>query len=296
MSEGRINFKKPVTEVIRERCSWRSYDGRTLDEKVRGELEGCLSSLDKGPFGASVRVHLVDRSGPSWRTRAFGTYGFISGAKQFLAGAVVKADKALENYGYVFEEAVLCATDLGLGTCWMGGTFNRSSFARAIRLRDNEMLPAVSPVGYRRARKGVLDSAMHRAAGSANRRPWGDLFSQNNFDTPMSEIDAGRYFVPLEMVRLAPSSINNQPWRVVKMGGAELFHFYLKRTGMRRRTADVFVPLDLLRIDIGIAMCHFDLTAREAGLKGDWKVLNPDLAPLSGEMEYVVSWVGKLVV
>lgn len=287
-----MEFKKPVTEVIKDRCSWRSYDGGTFDEKVRTELEGRLSRLDKGPFGVSLRIQLVDRAGPSWRTRAFGTYGFISGARQFLAGAVVKADKDLENYGYVFEEAVLLATDLGLGTCWLGGTFNRSSFARAIRLRDDEILPAVSPVGYKLTSKGILDSAMHRTVGSANRRPWRDLFFLNNFAMPVEEAEAGRYAVPLEMVRLAPSAVNGQPWRIVGIEGSDTFHFYLKRTGLSTRTADIFMPLDLQRIDMGIAMCHFELTAREAGLKGRWEVLNPGIGSLPAGVEYEVSWVG----
>ena len=293
MRDGPMKFKKPVTEVIRERCSWRSYDGRGLDEQTRKQLEEFLSCADNGPFGAPVRIHLVDRSGSSlWRTRAFGTYGFISGARQFLAGAVVNADRNLENYGYVFEKAVLFATCLGLGTCWLGGTFNRSSFARAIHLRDDEILPVVSPVGYKRNRKGVLDSTMHRTVGSASRRPWGELFFYNNFDTPMREVEAGEYSLPLEMVRIAPSSINGQPWRIIKMEGSNSFHFYLKRAGMRKITADMFVPLDLLRIDMGIAMCHFELTAQEVNLEGKWEMLNPDIEPLPRGMEYVVSWVG----
>lgn len=286
-----MKFKKAVAEVIRERSSCRSYDGRMLDEKVRAELEGTFTRLDRGPFGVPVRIQLLDRSGPSWRTRAFGTYGFVSGARQFLAGAVVKADKDLENFGYVFEEALLHATDLGLGTCWLGGTFNRSSFARAIHLRDDEILPAVSPVGYRRSRKGVLDSAMYRTVGSSHRRPWNELFFYKDFDTPIGEAEAGGYAVPLEMVRLAPSSINNQPWRVVKPDGADVFHFYLRRPGVSNKIAEVFVPVDLLRIDMGIAMCHFELTAREAGIKGGWKVLNPEAGSIPGEMEYIVSWV-----
>lgn len=290
MSEGRIKFKKPVSDVIRERCSWRSYDGKALDEKVRVELEGRLSRLDKGPFGVPVRIQLMDRSGPSWRTRAFGTYGFISGARQFLAGAVVKADKDLENYGYVFEEAILHATDLGLGTCWLGGTFNRSSFARAIYLRDDEILPAVSPIGYKRNRKGVLDSTMHRTVGSAKRRPWRELFFYNNSDTPMSEVEAGEYSLPLEMVRLAPSAVNGQPWRIIKEG-ANSFHFYLKRSVVRKKTNDVFMPLDLQRIDMGIAMCHFELTVREINLEGKWEILNPGIAGMTRGLEYIISWV-----
>jgi len=43
-------------------------------------------------------------------------------------------------------------------------------------------------------------------------------------------------------------------------------------------------------MDMGIAMCHFELAANEAGVEGDWKVSQPDISSLSEEIEYVVSW------
>jgi hypothetical protein len=38
---------------------------------------------------------------------------------------------------------------------------------------------------------------------------------------------------------------------------------------------------------MGIAMCHFDLSAKELGLNGDWNVNDPQIK--SDGMEYVVS-------
>jgi nitroreductase len=286
-----VKFKKSVTEVIRTRSSWRSYDGKPLDEQTKGDLTDFLSYRDDGPFGVPMSVHLVEMSeSASWRTRAFGTYGFISGARQFLAGAVEKADKDLETYGYVFEKAILFATDLGLGTCWLGGTYNRSSFARKVDLRDNETLPAVSPVGYKKAKRGITDALVHRFAGSANRKPWKDIFFHNDLDTPINEAIAGQYSVPLEMVRLAPSAVNGQPWRIVKAEGVAVFHFLLQR----RKRYDMLPTMDLQRIDMGIAMSHFELAAQEMNLKGKWTILNPDIGPLPKGTEYVVSWVEQL--
>lgn len=40
---------------------------------------------------------------------------------------------------------------------------------------------------------------------------------------------------------------------------------------------------------MGIAMCHFDLSARESGFTGDWNVNNPQIK--SSGMEYIVSWI-----
>ena len=42
-----------------------------------------------------------------------------------MVGAVREAPKDLEDYGYLMERAVLFATDLGFGTCWLGGTFTQ---------------------------------------------------------------------------------------------------------------------------------------------------------------------------
>ena len=59
------------------------------------------------------------------------------------------------------------------------------------------------------------------------------------------------------MVRLAPSAVNKQPWRAVAYDNA--VHFYLKRSkGFNHNE-----KLDMQMIDMGIALCHFDLTAKE---------------------------------
>ena len=94
------------------------------------------------------------------------------------------------------------------------------------------------------------------------------------------------------MVRLAPSASNKQPWRIVKDGSA--WHFYLQRTpkyGPGSVVFNVMKLADLQRVDMGIAMCHFELTARELGLDGKWARMNPGLEIPDERTEYVVSWV-----
>lgn len=48
---------------------------------------------------------------------------------------------------------------------------------------------------------------------------------------------------------------------------------------------------DLQRMETAIAMCHFELTAREQGLDGKWAVQEPDFEKPDGMIEYAVSWV-----
>jgi hypothetical protein len=46
------------------------------------------------------------------------------------------------------------------------------------------------------------------------------------------------------------------------------------------------------RLDLGIAMCHFELTAREQGLKGHWMVSEPKLEKPDALTEYTATWAG----
>jgi hypothetical protein len=41
---------------------------------------------------------------------------------------------------------------------------------------------------------------------------------------------------------------------------------------------------------MGIAMCHFALTAEELGLRGIWTIHEPDIAKPNALTEYIASW------
>jgi hypothetical protein len=47
----------------------------------------------------------------------------------------------------------------------------------------------------------------------------------------------------------------------------------------------------LQNIDMGIAMCHFELTAQEFGLKGKWEIIDPQISDAG--LNYIFTWVGK---
>ena len=286
-------FSKPVTEIIQVRYSCRTYEDRTITADTRKKLSGVTSSIGPGPFGTSPRFELVAATGEDQAAlRGLGTYGFIKGATGFIVGAMSNAEKSTEDYGYLMELLILHATDLGLGTCWLGGSFTKSSFAAKIGARDRETVPAVTAVGYIAKRPRTLDPMIRRFARFDQRLPWQKLFFNASFGRPLQEEDAGAYSVALEMVRLGPSASNKQPWRVVKSG--EAWHFYLARTKGygQGRFQKAWMAAGIQRLDMGIAMCHFEQTARELGLRGHWEFVEPDISGLDGLTEYTASWIG----
>jgi hypothetical protein len=288
-----VTFSQPVSEIIKARFSCRTYQEIPIEEHTRQRLAEFAASTTDGPLGTQSRFELVAATAQDRAAlKGLGTYGFIKGAAGFLIGATVDADKNLEDFGYLMERIILFATDLGLGTCWLGGTFTKSSFAARISARDDESVPAVASVGYIAERRRALDSVIRLGAGSDSRKPWQRLFFEGRLGEPLSREAAGAYALPLEMVRLGPSASNKQPWRVVKDGN--VWHFYLQRTqGYRDGTlTKSWTVADMQRIDMGIAMCHFELTANELALQGRWALVEPAIQKPDELTEYTVSWIG----
>ena len=281
--------EESIVEVIRRRYSCRSYEKTPLPPEMRTQLAEFCTAQTRGPFGAPVRFLLISATEED-RTalKGLGTYGFIKNPTAFIAGAVTRGPHDLEDFGYLLELLVLRATALGLGTCWLGGSFTRSSFARALALREEEVLPAVVAVGLPGERPRLVDRVIQRGAGSEHRLPWDQLFFEGEFGTPLTPTQAGPYAEALEMVRLGPSASNRQPWRVLKGDGA--WHFYLQHNPGYRKQMQLVTAVDLQRVDVGIAMSHFTLTAEAAGLHGAWET-RPAPTPPDPDIEYIGSWV-----
>ena len=284
----------PITELIQQRYSSRAYIKTPLAPEQAGSLASCAAAVRAGPLGTPLRFTLAAAAeGDSRALRGLGTYGLIKNPAGFLIGAVGPGEWNLEDFGYGLEAIILHATSLGLGTCWLGGNFTRSSFAKRIGAAAAEIVPAVAAVGYAAENDRARDR-LRRLARSDTRLPWDALFCRADGATPLAEAAAGPYATPLTMVRLAPSASNRQPWRVVRDGSA--YHFYLPRTPGYGRGTLPFTLLglaDLQRVDIGIAMCHFELTASELGLTGEWTVRQPSLPTPGDTGEYIVTWAGR---
>lgn len=275
-----------IIETIQARKSCRTYSGSAVEPEKIAELRRFLAENTRTPFGSRVRFELVDLNEmDSGEVISLATYGVIRGARQFIVGCVERRPRAMEDYGYCMERNILQATSLGLGTCWLGGTFRRSGFADRIRIGEDEVLPAVTPVGYPGGKRSVVDRLFRYTAASDKRKPWNELFYLCDTGHALVEDHAGRYKLPLECVRLAPSASNKQPWRIILAEDRHALHFYLKRTP---GYGNMGKGIELQNVDMGIAMCHFELSAESLGLKGGWSMDDPCITP--ADMEYVVSW------
>lgn len=271
-----------IKEVILQRKSIRTYKEEPISQELKLKLENYISTVES-PFNTKMRFTLLDL-GDNGSHMKLGTYGVIKGAKTFISAATEQSERYEENLGYAFEKIILYATSLNLGTCWLGGTFNKPEFAKAAGLRKNEIIPVITPVGYAKENRSLIDSIITKSAGSNNRKDWSELFFDKDFDKPLKKEEAELFQDAFNMVRIAPSASNKQPWRIVKDGNS--FHFFLCRTTGYKGA----LGFDIQRLDIGIAMCHFEAMVNELELTGKWTDNNPDLT-LDKNIEYIVSYM-----
>ena len=276
-------FNTPVEEVIKERISVRTYTTQTVTEEIKKNIRDYADDLSN-PFGAETTFKLLE-SDMAVNAAKLGTYGFIRGAGNYIGASVKEGKLELEGLGYEFEKLILYITSLGMGTCWLGGTFKKSEFAKAMSMSEAELFPCISPFGFAADKKSMTDSFVRFVSKGDTRKPWSELFFDQNFTTPLLTNEAGDYERPLEMVRLAPSASNKQPWRIVKEKNA--YHFFEYKTPDYSKK----FGYDIQRLDMGIAACHFHLTASERELNGQFQVLPDPIAELPENISYQFSWI-----
>jgi nitroreductase len=248
LSVGRWN------PAIAERVSRRSYGPEPVPPEAVERLERVCR--DFRPF-PEARAAFVREPVDTVAKGIVGSYGRVSGAPGYLAFiGRMDSPRVQECVGYTGEALVLEATALGLATCWVGGLFKPGAVRSSPALEKNERVICISPVGYPAARPNLTDRTFKALAGSAKRKPLEELVESR-------PVPGGGLGKALEAARLAPSANNRQPWRFrVEGQGVTVFTDSDKNEWKLSR-----------RLDCGIAMLHFELGARAAGIEGDWEFL-----------------------
>lgn len=252
-----------VREAIETRQSVRTYKKEAVDSEIMARLrEMCREPRQCLP-GQQARIVVIER-GLEGRV---GTYGIISGAQCCLALVYRDVDGlSAVNAGMVMENIVLWLTQQGQGTCWLGGTFSRSDVTAAASPAPDERIAAIVVLGIAADRERLVARVMRKFARSRRRRAFDDLF----------DIGDNRQWSPaLELMRLAPSALNGQPWRAVAEGNA--IHFFCTK------------PEGLGLLDTGIGLAHFAAGTDKPGV---WETVG-NAASIRPEWRYVISFLAE---
>ena len=265
-----------IIDQIKARRSVRTFDNLALTAEHREQLSAFMETIDN-PWHIPVAFKFLD-------AKEYGlTCPVVIGTDLYVGGKVKHAPNASAAFGYSFESLVLKAQSMGIGTVWLGGTMNRSAFEQAMDLAEDEIMPCASPLGYPARKMSLRESMMRKGVKADERLPFEELFFNGSFDVPLTKEKAGFFAAPLEMVRLAPSATNKQPWRVV--AEKDQVHFYERKTKGYAKEATG----DIQKVDLGIALCHFEIAAEESGLKGRFIQSDPGIMTAE-DTEYIATY------
>lgn len=266
-------------ETMRERRSVRTFDGSALREEDAKRILDFAATAGN-PYGIPVTWKLFDSKKDGLSSPV------IVGTDTFIAGKMQRLPHAEEAFGYSFEKVVLFAWSMGVGTTWIAGTMNRPAFEKAMEVGEGEVMPCISPLGYVAKRMSLRETMMRKAIKADTRLDAKEIFFDGSFDRPLSKDGCGIPSDILEAVRIAPSAVNKQPWRIVVCGNK--VHFYEKYA--KNYVSDD--GWDIRKIDMGIALCHFELEAGECGKDVSFAICDPGI-PAPEDTNYIASFEMK---
>lgn len=261
-----------MLNVIKNRRSVRTFDGKGLS-KSDAEAIIDFAKGSENPYGIPMEFRLLNgEDGMSSPV--------IVGADTYIAGKIKKVPHAEEAFGFTLEKILLFAEARGVANVWLAGTFDRKAAERAMALGDGEIVPAVSPLGYKAEKMSLRESVMRKGTKAQRRIPFDELFFDEEL-SPLKKEDLDGLAEAFEAVRLAPSAVNRQPWRLVYDGSS--VHFYK----VANRVSDGW---DLHKIDLGIALCHFDTALDELDVPHSFALSDPRTG---FDGEYIASYLLK---
>lgn len=264
-------------DLIRSRRSVRTFDGNELSREDSEKLLKCAESAEN-PYSIPVSWSILDAKKHDLNSPV------ITGTDVFIAGKLKRVPHAAEAFGFSFEKVVLYARSIGIGTTWIGGTMNRAAFEKAMEVSGDEIMPCVSPLGYPAKKMSIRETMMRKGIRADSRRDFEELFFDGSFDKPLKKEASGKLSDALEAVRLAPSAVNKQPWRLVICKDA--VHFY-EQSSPGYISKDGW---DMQKIDMGIALCHFDAVLAEAGIKCVLEVNDPGIG-VPKDTSYIATYM-----
>lgn len=218
-----------LTPLIYKRKSTRSYTGIPVDEATMDKIRTFIAGIKPLNPDIKVRSEIVGRDSVKcicpWTT------------PQLITIFTEDKEDALVNVGFMFQQVDLYIQSLGLGVCWLG--MGKLSTQGIVETKSDDNL------------QFVMMLAFGYPKGSPYRNAVVDFKRKSLVEISDKEDER------LEPARLAPSSVNSQPWYFTHAG--DTIHAYCTLQGIFKAK----VLGDMNQIDMGIALAHMYLANEE---------------------------------
>ncbi len=239
-------------EAINIRKSVRTYSNEKINNNEIIKLEKLIKSINKE---SNLNIQLIkDCSKLFDGFKA--SYGLLKGVNTCIA---LVGNKNISQYknkiGYYGEMIVLEATSMGLGTCWIGGTYDIKKSKEFINIEENEEIVCVISIGHANSSEGLIQKMVTKM--NKKRKTIDEIVVQKDADLPSWVISG------IDAVTKAPSAMNKQPFRYKFLNNEIIAFNNIKNHGFEE-------------IDLGISMLHFAIGAEIENKTNQWEYIESE--------------------
>ena len=164
-------------EVVAARKSVRAYSDKPVEEE---KITKILEAARLAPSWANKQCtkYIVVRDKAKIGELAGTFTGWLKQAPVVIVACADPKDSGFYNdmhyylvdVGISMQQLVLAATDLELGTCWVGG-FNENKIKKALAVPENVKVVAITPLGYPSDKEGFGAKLVKSFMGTGKRKP-----------------------------------------------------------------------------------------------------------------------------
>lgn len=235
-----MNYK----QLILDGKSVRDFKEKAIESKYFNEIESYIKKSKK--LLPEVYIELKIFANEETYEKLENIAGYNGHMIKAPSYAIILSDVKrgyIENSGYIGERLILKARDLEIDSCWV--TFNDSDIIKEkLGISSNKEVTAIIALGY------GIDKNIKNKSGSerlgVEKLVYMDKWGIN---TSIDELEERGLLDAFSYARMAPSTLNRQPWRFIIDGGNIILA--VKK--------DDFTSNYERGIDAGIAMLYFGL-------------------------------------
>ncbi|HEX3037412.1 MAG TPA: nitroreductase family protein [Oscillospiraceae bacterium] len=219
-------------EAVDARHSHRKYQATPIESSIVEKLKASVEQYNKE---AGLHIQFITDNGEAFNGLTK-SYGMFSGVQNYIA-LIGRADDEnfKEKCGYYGEKLVLEATQFGLGTCWVGGSFNKKFCS--YHLSQGETLCCTITMGNVEQELSFKEKLIIKTLRGKSKSI--DEMYESSGEVPQWFLSG------MQAVQKAPSAMNQQPVK-----------FYYKNGVVSASVKDISAHQP---IDMGIAKLHFEV-------------------------------------
>lgn len=270
-----MNYK----ELIAESKSVRDYKNTPIESKVLNEIKEYTKAGRKLVSDIDVSVEVLENSQVFSKLDGFAGYkGHMINAPSYIIIFSETKEHYIENAGCIGEDIILKATELGVDSCWI--TFENSDLIKEkLNISTDKEVTAIIALGYNaNADKKVVNPTKTGENYSKSKL---EIVSSNTSyrlgveevvfmkewgkNATVEELEERAILDAFHYARMAPSTLNRQPWRFIVDDGIVVL------TVRKDEHTNSYEE----RIDAGIVMLYFEVIVDMTLFELNWKFEKP---------------------